>query len=492
MVFVLVGAGLFLYLNLFRVLNSPILLSGDQVFFWTDAQRMLHGERIYKDFFQFTPPGTDLFYFALFELFGARIWVTNAAVLMLGVALCGVCFSVARQVMERRAALLATSLFLTLIYAKPLNATHHWFSMLAIMAAATIAIRGKSFARTGAVGALLGVASFFTQTHGVVAALAVALWLLWEDFTERKTWRDAFKHSAILLASFVVGLLALSAYFLVTIGSKQLWYYEVTYARRYVTGGLFQFPGLPESPTWRRLPIVGQYIFVCMLLPAVFPLALVRRERTKASDHTEQRGVALLALLGLALFLEVAFSANWLRLYAMAMPGIVLLVWFANRSGRMRRQALGLLWVAVLCLAIGQPWVRQRQQYVVAKFPGGKVALSGSVFTKFAAVTEKTHPGQFFFQAIWPGVYIPLQLRNPIYLDTVWPNEESRPAYVRRSIEELEAKQVQFILWSPHLNYSDPDYPSADHLAPLRDYLHAHYGRVQVFSDRDELWERKD
>ena len=86
LVFVLLGAATYLYLNLFALPNTPFLLSGDQVYFWMDAQRMLHGERIYLDFFQFTPPGTDLLYAALFKLFGPRVWVTNAAVLALGVA----------------------------------------------------------------------------------------------------------------------------------------------------------------------------------------------------------------------------------------------------------------------------------------------------------------------------------------------------------------------------------------------------------------------
>ena len=491
MVFVLVGAGLFLYLNLFVLPHTPILLTGDQVFWWMNAQRMLSGERLYRDFFQFTPPGTDLFYWALFKAFGVRIWVTNVAVMLLGMALCAVCFKVARQLMGRWPALLATSLFLTLLYGKDLNATHHWFSMLPIMGGAAITMKGRTLARTTAVGVLLGTAAFFNQAHGTVAVLAFALWLLWEGFPNRKTWRDPIKHPAVVLASFAIALLSLSAHFLFANGAKQLWYYEVTFVRRYMVGGLSQFPGLPEFPTWRRLPVVGQYIFVCMVLPAVYPTALVRRWRTRMSHDSHGNGVALLALLGLALFLEVAISANWLRLYAVAIPGIVLLVWFADCAGRARRHAIGLIWLAVFCLALGETWSRHQREYVVTELPAGKVALAVPAFAKLHALREKTHPGEFFFQPTWPGVYTPLQLRNPVYLDTVWPNEESRPAYVERSIEELESKQVRYILWSPNLNYSDPSSLSSDHLAPLRDYLHDHYQQVEIFSDQDELWERR-
>src|SRR6266568_1050505 len=111
----LFGTAAYLYVNLFVLPNIPYLLGGDQTYFWTDAQRMLFGERPYQDFFQFTPPGTDLFYFVLFKLFGPRIWVTNMVALGLGVALCWACFSISSQIMARGTALLGTLLFLTLV-----------------------------------------------------------------------------------------------------------------------------------------------------------------------------------------------------------------------------------------------------------------------------------------------------------------------------------------------------------------------------------------
>lgn len=485
------GSGGFLYVNLFLLPRVPILQTGDQMFFWMDAQRMLSGERIYRDFFQFTPPGADCFYFALFRLFGLRIWVTDAAILLLGMALCVVCFSVARRVMDRLLALLATSLFLTLIYAKLLNATHHWFSILAILTAVAVAMRGRSVARLATAGALLGVASFFTQTHGVVAAIAFAAWLLWEASPPEGTSLDLFKRPALLLISFAVALLGLTSYFLVTTGAKQLWYHQVTYVRHYMVNGLSNFPGLPESVTLRRLSAVGQYIFVCVILPIVYPLALVRCLRPGVDRDERQRGIVLLSLLGLALFLEVALSPNWLRLYAVAVPGIVLLVWFANAPGPMRRPTLALICLVVFSLALRDSWVRQHQHYIVADLPAGRAALGPSAFDKLSAVMQRTRPGDFFFQAMWPGAYIPLQLRNPVYLDAVRTNDETRPEFLAQSIAQLEEKRVGYVLWSQRLNQPDPAYPHTDHLGPLLDYLHARYQRVQVFTDGDELWQRK-
>src|SRR5437588_12808128 len=107
----LIGAAAYLWVNLFRIFRTPFLLGGDQVYFWTYAQRMLNGERVYRDFFQFTPPGTDVIYLAAFKLFGPHAWVTNAIVFALGLALCWTCFSVASDVMDRRSAVLAAALF---------------------------------------------------------------------------------------------------------------------------------------------------------------------------------------------------------------------------------------------------------------------------------------------------------------------------------------------------------------------------------------------
>lgn len=111
-----VSSAIYLYLNLFTLTGTPFLLDGDQVYFWTYAFRVLHGERIYQDVFTMHPPGASLFYAALFALFGARIWVTNFVVLALGVALCWLCFRIANTFMQGEAALSATAMFLVAVY----------------------------------------------------------------------------------------------------------------------------------------------------------------------------------------------------------------------------------------------------------------------------------------------------------------------------------------------------------------------------------------
>jgi hypothetical protein len=76
-------SALYLYVNLFTFHNVPFLLLGDQTFFWEYAFRILQGDHVYRDFLQFTPPGTDLFYLALLKLFGPFLSVVNLGLVLL-------------------------------------------------------------------------------------------------------------------------------------------------------------------------------------------------------------------------------------------------------------------------------------------------------------------------------------------------------------------------------------------------------------------------
>lgn len=482
----------YLYANLFVLPKTPILRGGDQVYFWTDGQRMLFGELPYRDFFQFTPPGTDVFFFGLFKWFGPRIWVTNMAIVVLGAALCWVCFTIARQIMSLWSALLATLLFLTLVYAKLLNATHHWFSVLLILCAVRVAMGSMDSARIAIAGLLLGAAAFFTHTHALAALLAFAMFLVWQRSRMQEPWPLLFRRLAILAVTFAVSWVIWNAYFLVTVGIKQLWYYQVTFVMRYmVHAPEGAFLGLPEMPTWRRLPVVSQYFSVYALLVATYPLSLWRCWRRR-HDRTfsDWDKVALLSLVGSALCLEVAFSLNWLRIFAVSMPAVILFIDFLEESTRFRYYATRLIWTGVVCLGILTVWSNRHRQWVVADLPAGSAALSPVAYEKWTWVSQHTRPGDFFFQPPWPSVYLPLALRSPVFVEGLGADDQTRPEFVDRTIHQLEDKHVRFVLWSPRLEVQEPA-NLQDHLQPFRAYLHDRYSPVWTFSDHDEVWQRK-
>ena len=96
-------------------------------------------------------------------------------------------------------------------------------------------------------------------------------------------------------------------------------------------------------------------------------------------------------------------------------------------------------------------------------------------------------PGSFFFQAAWPGMYVPLGVRNPLFIDAVGTNEQTRPEDVDVAIRQLQEREVRYVLWSKRLDLRH----SGNSLAPLQTYLLNRYELVRVFASEDELWERK-
>jgi hypothetical protein len=470
----------------------PVLLGGDQAYFWMYADRMLRGERVYQDFFQFTPPGTDLVFLAAFALFGPRIWVTDAIVVALGVALGWVCFRVASRLMDRSLAVLATALFVVLVYAKALNATHHWFSVLAVMSAVAVLLPNSNRPRNAAAGALLGLGCFFTQTHGAVALLAFAGFAAWQARRQTRWRRFLLDRLAFLFAGFVLALLCTNAYFVIRVGVKQLWAFEVAYVWEHMgRDPVWPDLGLGQTPTWVNLPRLSPYLLVYGLLPTAFVLVTIHCWRKRREGGTEQRdNLALVSMVGVFLSAEVASNLNWLRLFAVAMPGVVLFTWALGKAGKLRVPFVRLTWVFVVCL--GANHVRSRRQHnpFVVELPAGTAVTDSLHGEKLKWLMRRTSPGEFFFAADYPSYYLPLALRNPVFLDVVGASEETRPEYVKRAILELAVRRVDLVLWLPQWDDLEENRATSG-LVGMRTFIHEDYFLAHAFSDGEQVWQRK-
>ncbi|MBO0910553.1 MAG: hypothetical protein J2P13_02070 [Acidobacteria bacterium] len=486
----------YLYLNLFLLPGTPILLDGDQVYFWTNGQRLLSGELPYRDFYQYTPPGTDFFFWAAFRTFGTRIWVLNGSVLLLGVALSSVCYDIARKVVTPKLAILAPLVFVTLIYSGLLNGTHHWFSVLGIMCALTTLVPEASPGRLFTAGVLLGIASFFTHTHGVIALLAISVFLK-VGIDPNQSWRSFWRMERLLLAGFALVLLPVSVYFVATVGWKDLLYMQgfcvlATISKpRTPWLGMPGFEPMPGVPLWLAVLNICQYISVYTLLPVTYFLVGRRVLGKSYGPASHPPAVALLGIVGTFLLLETLLSLNWLRLYAVALPGIVLFTWLISTSPRLRPYAVGFISLAFLSLAVQRVWWTQHQDYAQADLPAGWCAMDHPRYDEFSWLMQHTKAGDFLFDANWPGLYVPLHLRNPVFLDTA--SSMLNPLWANKAVQQLNAKRVRYVIWEPRLNYPvDPRHDWTSHIVPLRNYLRASYQRTKVFPNGEELWERKE
>jgi hypothetical protein len=489
----LAGTSAYLYLRLFSFHNVPFLLGGDQDYYWMNGMRLLAGEHIYQDFFRYLPPGTDYLYAALFRGFGSRIWVTNLTVLALGLAFAWVCSSLSVKLMSRSFACLATVVFMVFVYGKALNAFNYWFSILAIAAAVNLLMTGTNRARLAAGGVLLAVAAFFNQVNSGAALVAVCLFLLWKRFGTRDNSIRLVQDLGVLLLGFGIPLLLFNSYFIAQVGLEKLWYCQVTYVLKYPshlsdTGSL----GFAEPLSRSNFLKIAPYIPMYLLLPAVYCTAFWLCWFRRRTSFSRERAV-LLCLVGFLLLAEVATAVNWLRLYSVSLPGVILFFWIIGDRLRTKSYVVIVLWVMTVGFGVQQVTSIHAANSVQATLPGGILATTPEYYEKLHWIAERTHPGEFFFQAGWPGVYLPLQLRNPLYIATLTRFDIPRADDIALSIQQFKSKPVPYILWTPLLDSAcRPGLPCVDSISPIREYIYASYKCVHAFPDGETMWQRDE
>lgn len=488
------GAALYLYLNLFAFPCIPVLLQGDQNNFWAYALRMLQGERVYRDFFQFTTPGTDLVFLALFKMFGTSIWVTDVAVIALGVSLCWVCFDLSARIMPRAWATVGTATFLVLVYGPLLDATHHWFGLLAMLSAARALMPRRTTGRLATAGALLGVASFFTQSTGVAGVAGLSIALAWEGLLAREQWADIVWRQLTLMMAFGTTLGVLCAYPIAQVGWHELWYDWVTYPTKFVRISVplfrFRFAGFSA---WQVIVALGIHlqracIYALLLFahPWVWWQCWRRRRDSSAATTTT---LMLLSLPGFLLLLPAVTRPNWGRLYQVFLPTMILSFWLLAET-RARRNMKAVFWAVLALSALSQTAARQRQSKMTLDLPAGRAVVADEDrFEQFSWLREHTTPGDWFFQTRWLNSYFPLKLKTPGFVDALTQTEMTRPEQVARTVQQLVQTSVQYILWTPEGPPDGSPHYRGDRLEPFHAYLLAHYRRVHVFSNQDEIWQ---
>ena len=488
----------FLYFSLFVDGHAPLWLSGDQTIFLLNAERLLHGQVMYRDFFQFTLPGTEFVYLAFFRIFGMRAWIPNVSLILLGIGLTACMVLISNKILHRKNVLLPALLFLVCSYHAMLNATHHWFSLLAMLAAIAIVIDTRSVPLIALAGMFSGVAALFTHAEGLMCLLGLACFLLWERRPLHGE-NTLFPKMFSLFSAFCVTLAVTCGYSIIQGGFANVWSCVVVFTLRYYSTDInantplvyLSFPGVPP---WSHLPSLLVWLFIYAVVPFAYVLFIVRYWRRPPGDETGPWDkLKLLNIVGWFLFLGTASSPSIMRLAAESPPAIILLVWLSETRGRNSHAPIKLLWAFGLTLAIAEPWVTQSRPANVLDLPSGRIAFaSPEQRDKYAWLAARTHPEDFLLDgATLPRVYFPLKLRNPTGVPFLTTTDYTRPEQVREAIHSLETKPVNLVIWSVDVDVPEDIRDRGDHLASLRDYVRHHFRQVKTFPDGDQVWERR-
>jgi hypothetical protein len=170
----LAAAGL-LHLVYFRDGTLIYLFNPNGAGLWIDeAYRVRAGEVMYRDFFEFVPPGIVYVNAAVMALCGAAIAPFGYLGLALGTLSTALIHALASRLTGARWRLLPPALYVSIVYASDEIGDHKAFPPLfGVIALLMLVRRSRSPARLCAAGACAGLASLFTTDMGLGVALGL-------------------------------------------------------------------------------------------------------------------------------------------------------------------------------------------------------------------------------------------------------------------------------------------------------------------------------
>src|SRR5260370_18878937 len=209
------------YFRSFVSTNVPVVLWGDQVGFFNDGSRMILGQLPYRDYFKIVPPGTDLIYALLIKWFGIQMWVPNLLMASLAGLTALLITLITSRLMRGAIIVFPCLLLASFILLASTDATHHWFSTIAILAALLVIMDGTTLPRIAAAGALSGFAACFTQTKGAMAVAAIVVYLAsYARRHDEALSNDGWRKSLLLCGVATGGFEAVNVYFIQAAGFR--------------------------------------------------------------------------------------------------------------------------------------------------------------------------------------------------------------------------------------------------------------------------------
>ena len=508
--FLLLATVVFIYILLFKLPYYPFYFEADQLIFLYNADRMMAGERMYLDFFQFTFPGGQVLYVILFAIFGLNYWVLPLATLAMGAASFWFLLRASKLLIDGVYAYIPALLFTFFGFRWfGLDGSHRTFSPLFVLIAVYILLRGRTLTHLAAAGFFCALASYFTQQRGLVAVGSIGLFLLLDNYKRGWQWPAVIKESAALGGSFVISLAAMLAYFIVTAGWDNFVNATLVYPGLYYHFHEQNNPGvflINFQKAWALPGISGKIAF----LPALFygfavPLAVVAFlityfRRRKLHDWEFWRGPVLVAFVtGFAVLSTT--NPSFLRYYHMSAPSLILIGWmlhYYDVFGERRRQLITAAAAVLLLFAAFQAYrIQTNWDYLEIDAPRGKVyAINMDQIHRYHWLQERTRPGDPVFEVYEPFVYFLLGLRNPAGYTQIVPSDYTRPEFVQGALTDMRSDPPKFIIWNNNYNKLDAERDPGDHTGPLAEWVQSEYRPsspvYNIAEQPIQIWERKE
>ena len=184
-ILLLVGAVVFgisyFYLSFYR--NAFYDLTADEGYIIYGAKRVLDGQILYKDFFQFYPPGDFYLLDLVFKLFGYGFIMARETAVIIDSLINVLLFYFSYKAIKSWYAILPPLFFLILGYPNWMQYSHYWSSMLFLFVSLALLLaylEHKKDSYLFLTGTFVGITGLFLQTPAAYAAVLFLLLLITE------------------------------------------------------------------------------------------------------------------------------------------------------------------------------------------------------------------------------------------------------------------------------------------------------------------------
>jgi hypothetical protein len=480
------------YFRSFAFPNVPFVVWGDQIGYFNAGSRIAAGQLPYRDYFQILPVGTDLTYAFLIKWFGFQLWIPNFVMACLIATAAILITLISLRILRGSVVFLPGLLLAGLILPVAADATHHWFSTIAVLAAVLVLMDGTTLPRVAAAGALCGLAACFTQTKGALGLAALGLYLAVGLRQRAPLATERWKAGFLLCGGAAAVFALVNAYFIGAAGFRQWLFCVVTYPARYYSvpslnnwhALIYEFRAPHGTSNWMSL------IFMYATVPLVYIVfaAVARRQWGPGSDESRRR-VMLVALAGFAMFIGIASEPSGKRLATVTPLALVLLAWLLDRPGKVADYSKKVLAVIAILLAVVPPVRLQARQHPYLELPAGRAAFFDPAQSQeYRWLLDHTRPGQYFYGM--PPYFSAFHLVNPAAIEGFHPSDYTRPEQVAALVEALKTHPVPLMVLRQSRSYLFVPDSEQNHLGPFRDYVSRNYRMAKTFPSGDEMWEK--
>lgn len=443
-----------------------------------EAKRLLEGEVLYRDFFNFITPGWFYLMASLFRLFGTSIETARATMAVVhGLTAVLVYFACRRLEIRRELSVLPAFAYLALCQSAWPLVSQHWISTI-LCAALLFAWTKQRESRTASLLGLaiaLGLLISVQQQRGVFMAVATVVWLLadaglrrWYAFTP--TASAALRQAAILTAgtTLVVGLILTVA--VATAGFAAVWNALVIFP-------LFNYRSEMSCP-WGDVNLLSgwyaqfTYPLVLKYLPVVLVVSFLRLAwlAARRRELAVAQGLLLVLIFCGASALSIAYFPDFIKIsfiaFAFCVAAAENLEWLARKTPGSPHLKQIVLWTLAAGALVLAAWHLSANQDALRRiYPISHMTAFGRVDYKSAeeaqlrdqldALLDTAPTRALYAYPILADLYLTVPADNPTPYGFFFAAGYHSPEQVQQVIDILRARQLPYIVALPGFQKAD-------------------------------------